>query len=385
MLEIPHLRATSATLAETMRWCQLRAGLSRASGSAAYILGNPKGWLGTAYHEVLERIPRSDITTQSLEAAVGRLWDEAIVKQHQRARTHPLDQRFGPPPSWPGYYLARASVLLRARDLAAHQETVEVGSPGLVGNLHGTIREIREEEFSAFGGKLVGRPDVIRGGEVVDYKSGALVEFDEEQETEVVKAAYVRQLHIYGYLVKETLGWWPRRGRLLPLVGAGLEVALEPSACEEEARAAVALLDAYNTKIAAPAEYQAFASPSAKSCRWCPFKLICPPFWLSVSSEWSGHLDGAVIEGRAKAVPRAIHSGGAAVLSLDVQRGNEVLGFVEIAPLQPATHPAVTVVGAGDTVRLVGLRGRPDGTLVPTHRTVVGRVGDLPQIAVAKA
>ena len=29
---------------------------------------------------------------------------------------------------------------------------------------------------------------------------------------DVVKAAYVRQLRIYGYLVKENLGWWPKRG-----------------------------------------------------------------------------------------------------------------------------------------------------------------------------
>ena len=56
MLELPEIRATSPTLAETMRACLLRAGLSKASGSSNFVLGNPKAWLGTAYHEVLEKI-----------------------------------------------------------------------------------------------------------------------------------------------------------------------------------------------------------------------------------------------------------------------------------------------------------------------------------------
>src|SRR5262249_1710927 len=54
-LALPEIRATSPTLAETMRSCLMRAGLSRASGSSSFVLGNPKAWLGTAYHEVLEK------------------------------------------------------------------------------------------------------------------------------------------------------------------------------------------------------------------------------------------------------------------------------------------------------------------------------------------
>jgi hypothetical protein len=56
-LKLPQIRATSPTLAETMRACFLRAGLSRATASSKFVLGNPKAWLGTAYHEVLEVQP----------------------------------------------------------------------------------------------------------------------------------------------------------------------------------------------------------------------------------------------------------------------------------------------------------------------------------------
>jgi hypothetical protein len=36
---------------------------------------------------------------------------------------------------------------------------------------------------------------------------------------------------------------------------------------------------------------------------------------------------------------------------------------------------------AGERVRVVGLRARPDGILIPTQRTVLARLVDLPRIA----
>src|SRR4026209_822444 len=50
VLALPEIGATSPTLSESMRQCRLRAGLSKTAGASAMILGNPKAWLGTAYH-----------------------------------------------------------------------------------------------------------------------------------------------------------------------------------------------------------------------------------------------------------------------------------------------------------------------------------------------
>lgn len=379
-LELPEIRATGPTLAETMRSCLLRAGLSRAAGSSRFVLGNPKAWLGTAYHEVLEKIVEFDAGQETLDTAVERLWNQAIATQQQRAGVHPLDHRFNSPMAWRGYHVARASVMLRAQELftrlgaAAAPAAKQASGSGLAGS-------IREQEFTAFGGKLLGRPDVVRGSEVIDYKSGAIVEYDEATQTDVLKAAYVRQLRIYGYLVNEKLGWWPLRGLILPLAGAGVEVALDPSECGREATEAVALLDAYNGRVRAGAAPADFASPSPKGCQWCPYKLLCPAFWQAASPEWSGHLDGAAVEGVLAEAPSLIHSGAARAVALTVQAGSEVWRRVQIAPLNPAAHPVVTTLAAGERVRLVGLRARPDGILVPGDRTVVFRVDDLPLVA----
>jgi hypothetical protein len=360
-----------------MRACFLRAGLSRATGSSKFVLGHPKAWLGTAYHEVLEKIGDADLGQETLDAAVERLWKQAIATLQQRAEVHPLDRRFGSPTAWPGYHIARASVVLRAEGLSAGPP------PGAApyakqASGAGTSGGSREQEFTACGGKLLGRPDAIRADEVVDYKSGAIMEYAEATQSDVVKAAYIRQLRIYGYLVKANLGWWPLRGLLLPLAGAGIEVALDPLECAREATEAVALLDAYNGKVSAGAAPEEFASPSPQGCRWCPYKLLCAAFWQTALPEWSGQLDGAAVEGVLAEAPTVIHAGAARAVALDIQAGSEARRRAQIAPLNPAVHLGVITLAAGDGVRLVGLRARRDGVLVPGERTVMCRIDEVP-------
>ena len=89
-------------------------------------------------------------------------------------------------------------------------------------------------------------------------------------------------------------------------------------------------------------------------------------------------MEGVVVE-----KPALTHGGTARALTLDIQAGSEMPGRAQIAPLNPATHPTVTALAAGDRVRLVGLRARTDGVLVPTQRTVLARVIDLPSITLA--
>jgi hypothetical protein len=238
IVELTSLASTSPSLAEVMRSCMLRAGLSRAKRISAHVLGNPKAWLGTAYHAVLEAASKA--TNADCGPDIDQLWTDAISHLHEIISAHPLNRRFGAPETWPGYHVTRASVLVRANDVTTKKTLAPQSA---------AATSIHEQEFVAVGGKLRGRPDVIRGREIVDYKSGAITEYNESEQTIVVKAAYVRQLRIYGYLVKETLGWWPERGTLFPAVGAGVEVLLTPEDCEQEAAEAVAVLDRFNESV----------------------------------------------------------------------------------------------------------------------------------------
>jgi hypothetical protein len=361
-----------------MRACLLRAGLSRATRGTEFVLGNPKSWLGTAYHEVLERIAVAEPETVQLR--VEELWNSAIKMLHQRAMAHRLDQRFGAPEAWPGYFLARAAVQLRADDLVAQARLAHVDPAATA---YGQPTSFQEHELTAFEGKLVGRPDVVRGEELIDYKTGSISEYDEITQGEIVKASYIRQLRIYGFLVHEKLGIWPKRGFLLPLAGAGVEVPLEPVSCEREARETITLLDGYNARIKAGHEPEAFATPAEMTCKWCPFKVICPAFWKAASPAWAGQLDGTAIAGILDGPLRTIHGGAALAASIDVTSGTGTVTRADIAPLSHATHFMGARAVDGEVVRVVGLRTRVDGRLVPTIRTTFARLADIPTIRVS--
>jgi hypothetical protein len=250
------------------------------------------------------------------------------------------------------------------------------------GKVHAPARDytIRERSFAAYSGKLVGRPDVIRPPEIIDYKTGGIAEYGDETGTETAKATYVRQLRIYGYLVRETLGWWPDRGILIPLAGAGVEVVLTPADCEREAAEAVALLDNYNSRIESEQNPNNLAEPSPLACKWCAYKMLCDPFWNKATPDWSNTLDGAAVEGQLCEDPQSIHGGAAVSIALEIERGTEGRRRVQIAPLNPNIHPAVTGLSRADRVRFIGLRLRPDGKLAPTQRTVLLRATDVPAV-----
>jgi hypothetical protein len=63
----------------------------------------------------------------------------------------------------------------------------------------------------------------------VDYKSGAILEQHAATQTDVVKAASIRPLRIYGFLMKQNLAWWPKRGLLCHLVSLELRSSLSRS------------------------------------------------------------------------------------------------------------------------------------------------------------
>src|SRR4051812_4378014 len=113
--EIPR---TSPSLWSHMRRCRLRAALAAASEADRWVLHDPRGWLGTTFHRVMEaaRAGASAADTQ-------KVWDSTVDKFTEAARRHPLDMRFGAPQRWPSYYLVRQ----RSLALAAEKGGKRVG------------------------------------------------------------------------------------------------------------------------------------------------------------------------------------------------------------------------------------------------------------------
>lgn len=371
-LELTSISTVSPSLAEVLRLCALRAGLSRVEGAGPFVLGNPKAWLGSAYHEVLASAGVHSSTNAG--SAHETAWARAISCQYERARLHPLDRRFGTPERWPGYHLVRAIALLRAREIAS-----TLRSPGPSGILQGT-RSSREQWLSGAGGRLVGRPDLLRDNVVIDYKTG---DVHEHEDSKVAKASYVRQLQIYAFLVSESTGTWPTRGVLVPMEGLPLEIELEPAACERIAEDALELMDCYNRQVRVEGAATGLASPSPEACRWCPYQMLCPAFWEAADDSWTQLLGMVAAGGPALAPPRPIHSGVAVALSMSSEAGTTPRGAVELAPLSPDIHPVLGQIHAGTRISVTGLARRADGSVVPTVRTVIALSEDLPGIVVS--
>lgn len=367
MLELTRIPAVSPSLAEVLRLCPLRAGLSRLEGASQYVLGQPKAWLGIAYHAVLEESSRPTSDANRFEAA----WLAAIEAQRERALAHPLDRRFGPPERWPGYHLVHAMALMRAREAAVSVQSLAPLSSSR------ERKTGREQWLSASGGRLVGKPDLIRDDAVIDYKTGDIYE---DGESKVARASYVRQLQIYAFLVRECSGKWPRRGVLLPMEGSPLAVDLEPGTCENVATEALQLLDKYNFQIQVAGDPVKLANPSPEGCRWCPYQVLCPAFWTASVPSTSEPSGPATVGGLALSQPQPIHGGAAFALSLFVDEGTGPIGEVVLAPLRPEIHASLAPIQVGQHVRVTGLMRRADGSVVPSARTLIACVDDIPEI-----
>lgn len=375
--ELGSIPAVSPTLAEILRNCPLQATFYRVPELNHFVLSNPKAWLGIAYHEVLEKLwlPRDD-DFDGVQL-VEDFWLAAISALRQKALAHPLDRRFESPEKWPGYYLVRACLSIRAQEaLSGKSQFRSINESVKV------IPYVREKQLAAMGGKLVGKPDVISSDEVWDYKSGNI--YDEVSEgTRVVKEGYIRQLLLYGHLVKENYGAYPAKGKLLPMQGGVVEIKLEPEACAKEAAEAVHLLDSANATLSGSTDVSTVATPSAASCRWCRFKLVCPAFWQQVDETWAEELGNAAVRGRLKTSPALLHNGRAFSLSIDVTGGTTAATEVTVAPLDKEIHQNLSEFEPGEEVRIVNLFLRRDGQLAPTNATVCYRESDCPSFSVA--
>lgn len=373
------IAAASPTLVESIRICPLQAGLSRISALDEYVLGNPKAWLGTAYHEVLENL-WTKYHELSDDGVIERLWSDAIQRLMMDASCHPLNSRFGTPQKWPGYNLARAFVQIRAEEALAEKPRSSEAPPQ---RPRGSAQ--REEKLWAMGGKLTGKPDLLLGDEIRDYKSGRIVETSADGQ-EVVKRAYINQLLLYGHLVHEATGRCPSKGALLPMQGQVVEVDLDPESCAAAASEAVDVLDQYNQRIETSSDVSVLATPSPTACRWCQYKTLCPAFWTHVKNDWAEELGTFAVSGVLTRDPETIHNGKATSIALSVVAGTSDEPEVVISPLDGTVHGSVLAnLSNGNSVRIVNLFRRRDGTVAPTVATVCIRPEDCPRLSVGSS
>jgi RecB family exonuclease len=162
-------------------------------------------------------------------------------------------------------------------------------------------RQSTEAEAASIDGKIVGRLDRIawQNGElfVTDIKTGKTSDPNGRLRKELRI-----QIMLYGYLVHEKFGQWPRILRVLPLHGDPVEVNASPSEITSLANGMRQALEKANSHIgeilAGRRQETDLASPSPEACRYCSFRLTCDAYWAAKQKHsnqgWPRDLSGSI-------------------------------------------------------------------------------------------
>jgi hypothetical protein len=355
-----------------MRLCGLRAALSIVRGADQWVLHDPRFWLGTAFHEVM-KAARSGVAPINAQST----WDAAIARALHKASEHPLDRRYSAPERWPSYYLVRQRCLSLASQVPARaagvQRPQESETPY-------TAQHGAERRFYSYNGLLAGRPDFYDGRTIVEYKSnlpdpawaGATLVLD----------SYKRQMRLYAAIIADATGKRPASGRIVAASGQTLEIALDPSECDAEAKEAVDSLIALNAKISGGKQPYELARPGSASCAGCPFKLICHAFWTKLRESEMLELPDAAMAGELISLEDGpdgdIYSAG-----MRVEEASRNLAAEQQLVLRRSIHGTLDAAAVGQPCRVTGFFVKADGRARAELSTVVASVPQLPTIEAA--
>lgn len=265
----------SPSLANALLACQLRVAFDRDGSMRSWRRPTTFTALGQAAHEVVEVATRRGdwpAETDAVKARVTELWDQAIA-----ARAETLAHRWAPadpppPADWPGYALTRVRTIKRATSLACTPR------PPKPQHIDGTGIEV---EMRDPGTMLVGRADRVEvdGGaiRVVDLKTGLRQAEPTDQQR--------RQLLLYAVLVHRTTGSWPASIAVEDAAGHRYEEPCDPAEAEAASSQVQAAVAMFNERVARGGRLPDPA-PDADTCRWCPYRVVCGPYWHALRSGW---------------------------------------------------------------------------------------------------
>lgn len=349
---------TSPTLATVMSKCFLQVAFVK-SKCVSYTFPHPKAILGSATHEVFERIYGSEMTGLSASKAVARireLWNDAVENQRSRMSVESYQdsilKRFGEPSRWSGYGIRRARTVHRALNMW-QWSNIKVASEVNALNAYG----MTEHWLQAFGGRLRGRPDRIikreDGVRVVDYKTGSIYDERDGKEGRSVRKDYVDQLLIYAAMYYDLEGVWPVGAILEPLGGSSLEIGINPEEAAQAAQKALDLLTEYNEMVEVGVQVSDFSAKTTEMCGLCSFKAFCERFWDMIEpgdfeDSWR-HAQGAV-----RSIDRL--ASGYIQLDMEVVSGNIDRGLWRIHFNHPEWFPELGDSEPMESIRLTNLR-----------------------------
>lgn len=353
-----------------MRLCGLRAAFAATADADSWVLHDPRLWLGSAFHEVIQTL-RSGGAQNPAE-----IWDTEIARAARAAQEHPLDKRYSSPQKWPSYFLVRQRCLSMASK--APKRKVEVKSSQVQTALPTFVRGA-ERRSEARNGQLVGKPDYFDGDIITEYKS-SLPNPQWEGAADIVES-FKRQLRLYAAIIADVTERWPTGARIVAASGQALEFPISQAECDHEADDAVAALNRLNVDLASACAPERMANPSAPNCAGCDFKIICPAFWQSLAGGDLRAIRATAIDGVLLSVEDG-PDGDLYTAKINVVASSQAGNSEQQIVLRESIHGELSNSAVGGRVRVIDFNIRGDGRIRAERKTVVVATSSLPLISV---
>jgi hypothetical protein len=234
----------------------------------------PAAMLGNVIHRVLDRLPAG-----AGEMEAGKIWDEESSHAESKLQNNWVTRGLLPlRKTVKGYTLKKILAIRGAAKFLASD-----GHPSFDGD---TRTCLREEPLESRDKLFRGQADLLekRGSDwiLVDYKSGAVHEGDEESGEQRIKEGYVLQLRLYAHMVREAKGITISKAFLRTLDGQEIEVDVTETNVEAAANEARKLLDEFNSVVLDQPDSHLLAKPIPRSrsdgvfgCSGCLFRPAC--------------------------------------------------------------------------------------------------------------
>ena len=281
---VPDARAIarfSPTLVEAITSCALKAAFSQDPAFRRLRRPTPGSLLGQAAHRLTEGAFRGRFDANSPERLRRTLEDAWEAEVATAARLLAESWIVAPPPpprDWPGYELTHVRLV---RQLARLIEQRRGRASAPTSRSEPAVVTERALEDPTTG--LHGRPDRVERlnsrTRVVDLKAG----WTQQPE---IRANQRRQLLLYAYLVYRDKDRWPDEIAVEDASGQRASEPVRPEEATATLDEAVQAVRNFNSAIDSGQSPLRLAAPSPASCRYCPYRAVCDPYWNAVRIDW---------------------------------------------------------------------------------------------------
>ncbi len=299
---------------------------------------------------------------------IGARWDKLVEETHDVMHASSIERHLVPlRNSVPDIEVRRIRAIQRALEIADTRWSPQPRDKGH----RATPRCRHEMRVKSRDGLIGGTIDaVIRTEEGIiirDYKSGPVLESDEQNESQL-KKIYQTQLKMYAALYAESFGDWPTSLEVVPLSGTAHEVDFKKEECLNLLDEAKNSLQELNTKVSKyPNELlpSLLANPSPTACAFCQFRPGCTPYQEETEEIKEGQWPVDVI-----GIVKDVKQLGNSRLMLQLTSPG---GLVNVPGLSGGNrHPILLEVKPGSKIGIFNLRqSRPSAPYSESQLTTV--------------